>query len=185
MAALQAQTQSAINPFVLLAAPIFGLLGTALGWWLNQLTERRRRELQLADDDRRWKREDSANQDRWIRDRRKESYASFIRAANEIHQQALLVVANWAAGTQMTDEQLSIFSNLMHALEVESAAVQLFGGVEVTRIAREIVVGVWAEAKTYKDEDTFKEKREEVDRLLQQFITEAKVSLEVEARQSE
>jgi hypothetical protein len=73
----------------------------------------------------------------------------------------------------------------MQTLKVESAAVELVGDVEVTHIARQIVVGAMAEAESYKDEDEFKEKRGEVNGLLQQFVDEAKVSLEVEARQSE
>ena len=80
---------------LLLVAPVFGLLGIFIGWWLNWTVEKHRRLWQLQDRERQDFRERTIEQERWRRDQRVERYVAVLTTAHafEDHAEALFRLA--------------------------------------------------------------------------------------------
>jgi hypothetical protein len=133
--AIIGESNSQASALVLLTAPIFGLLGTALGWYLNRWSELRRRQWQLEDDERTWLRTREHERDRWSRDQRKEQYLAFIRAANSAMQEAMETLAFRGRGEQYLYDQRDKMWSLLYVLINEESNVVVLGDADTGRLA--------------------------------------------------
>jgi hypothetical protein len=77
-----AATQTGLAAVII--APIAGIAGICVGWYLNRLGEDRRRRWQLEDDQARWKREREDELHRWSWERRREAYSNLIASGRRV-----------------------------------------------------------------------------------------------------
>jgi hypothetical protein len=123
------------NTLLLLIAPIAGLLGTALGWYLNRWTELRRRQWQLEDDKRTWLRTREHDRELWTREQRKEGYVAFINTANRAMQETVDSLALRNRGEEWVADQRDRLKDLLYDLLREEARVTVFGNSETSNLA--------------------------------------------------
>jgi hypothetical protein len=118
---------------LLLIAPIFGLLGIVIGWWLNWTVEKRRRLWQLQDRERQEYTERSVEQERWRRDQRVQRYVTLVTTAHalEDHVETLLNTGVRFGEGDGNEE----FFKLYERLDQEVQILQLFASKDVYEAA--------------------------------------------------
>jgi hypothetical protein len=119
------------------------LAGTVLGWALQRLSEARRRQWDVEDDDRRYSREKIDEHARWLRDKKVEVYTQFNTAVENMIYALNRIDDAKSRGITAMAPPLDGFRQAVGRAQEAAGTIPLVGPIPLSDAGWEIVMIAW------------------------------------------